>query len=96
MQEHRGIDEVTERRRLWLSWLELPWEVVRGDLKAEMRRVGMSQDDLTFELRTNGYRLSQKTVSYWLSGKAVRPPTMDALQALSRVFAKVSVGRWTK
>jgi hypothetical protein len=88
-----------QRQRLWLSWLELPWESVRDDLIAEMRRVEMSQGDLAFELRTAGYRVSQNTISRWLGAeetRGVRPPTMDALQALVRVFARVSVGDWAK
>jgi transcriptional regulator with XRE-family HTH domain len=96
MQEHRATDHLADQRRqdLWLSWLYLPWDVVRTRLLAEMRRVGMSQADLAFEMRIAGYRLSQKTVSYWLSGQAVRPPTMDAARVLVDVFAKVAVGQW--
>ena len=92
-------EEVIERRKLWLSWLELPWDVVREDLAGEMHRVGMSQADLAFELRTAGYRVSEKTVGRWLGAeeaRGLRPPTMDALQALVGVFARVSVGDWAK
>lgn len=91
--------EVIERKRLWLSWLELPWDSVRDDLIEEMHRVGMSQLDLAFELRSAGYRASQNTVGRWLGSegvRGVRPPTMDALQALVQVFARVSVGEWAK
>jgi hypothetical protein len=92
-------NEVMERRKLWLSWLELPWDAVREDLIAEMRRVEMSQGDLAFELRTAGYRVSQNTISRWLGAedvRGVRPPNMDALQALVQVFARVSMGDWAK
>jgi hypothetical protein len=44
-------NEVVERRKLWLSWLELPWDVVRDDLIGEMHRVNMrllSPDDLPY------------------------------------------------
>jgi hypothetical protein len=89
--------EVMEMRRLWLSWLELPWDTVRLDLTKEMQRVGMSQEDLAYELRRSGYYIGQKTVSYWLgSSTRKKSPPMDAVQALVAVFARVSVGDWAK
>jgi hypothetical protein len=89
-------NEVIERRKLWLSWLELPWDVVREDLISEMHRVGMSQEDLAYEMRDAGYRVTRGTITYWLSRQGKKAPTMDALQALVQVFARVSVGDWTK
>jgi len=89
-------NEVTERRKLWLSWLELPWDVVSEDLKAEMHRVGMSHEDLAFEMRTNGYRVSHRMAGNWLGAGQVRTPTMEALQVLVGVFARVGVGDWAK
>ena len=86
----------TARVQLWLSWLELPWDVVSLDLKNEMRRVGMSHEDLAFELRTSGYKVSHKTIGNWLGNEQVRTPTMEALKALVEVFARVSVGDWAK
>ena len=89
-------NEVIERRKLWLTWLELPWETVRDDLIAEMHSVGMSQEDLAYELRRNGYPVTKASVSNWLGQRSKRPPTMDALQSLVAVFARVSVGDWAK
>jgi hypothetical protein len=89
-------NEVTERRNLWLSWLELPWDVVREDLRNEMQRVGMSHEDLAFELRSNGYRVSHRTIGNWLGNEQVRTPTIGALQVLVGIFARVAVGDWSK
>jgi hypothetical protein len=91
-------NEVMERRRLWLSWLELPWESVRHDLISEMHRVGMTQEDLAYELRQAGFRVTTKTIGNWLNGRTRNGQalTMDALRALVQVFAKVSVGDWAK
>lgn len=91
-------NEVMERRRLWLSWLELPWESVRDELISEMRRVGMTQEDLSYELRRAGFKVTTKTVGNWLSGRTRdgSAPTMTALQALVQVFAAVSLGDWAK
>jgi len=89
-------NEVVERRKLWLSWLELPWDTVREDLIAEMRRVGMSQEDLAYELRKNGYPVTHATVSNWIRQNTARAPSLDALQILVSVFAEVSLGSWTK
>jgi hypothetical protein len=89
-------NEVMERRNLWLSWLELPWDQVRRDLLAETQRVGMSHEDLAFELGQAGYRVSHATVGAWLGGRSKKAPTMEALQALVQVFARVSMGDWSK
>lgn len=90
-------NEVIERRKfVWLTWLELPWETVRDGLVAEMHNVRMSQEDLAYELRREGYPVTKATISNWLGPRSKRPPTMDALQALVSVFARVSVGDWAK
>jgi transcriptional regulator with XRE-family HTH domain len=92
-------NEVIERRkRFWLTWLELDWETVRENIISEMHSVGMSQEDLAYELRRNGYPVTKATISNWLGRRPTvkRPPTMDALQALVTVFARVSAGDWAK
>jgi hypothetical protein len=89
--------EVIERRKkLWLSWLELPWDVVRDDLIAEMHRVGMSHEDLAHELRNAGYSVTHVTVGNWLGGRSRKSPPIEGMQALVQVFAGVSVGDWSK
>lgn len=82
-------------RTLWASWLDHPWEWVRHDLSDEMASVGMTQEDLAYELRTEGYRVTQATVSKWLNGKTSKVP-LEALQALVGVFARVRSGEWAK
>jgi transcriptional regulator with XRE-family HTH domain len=88
--------EVIERRSLWLSWLELPWDQVRNDLVALMQANGMSQEDLAYELRRAGHVVSKSSIHNWLSHKVQRSPSLDALQALVEVFARVSMGDWAK
>jgi hypothetical protein len=95
-KEVNMTEDVIERRKLWLSWLELPWDVVREDLRAEMQRVGMTHQDLTFELRSLGVRVAVKTVGNWLRDGSHGPTTMDSLQGLVSVFARVNTGAWTK
>ena len=90
-------DVVEERQRIWLSWLDLPWDIVRKELADEMARVGMSQEDLAFEMRQVGYgRVSYSTLGDWIKGRSKKPPPLDASIALVRVFARVSLGEWTK
>lgn len=84
-----------ERRELWLSWLELPWDQVRVQLLNEMKDCGMTQDDLSYELRREGFRVSHGTINNWLTGKVTRVP-LQALQALVAVFARVRAGVWAK
>ena len=82
-------------RTLWLSWFDKPWEWVRVELATEMAAIGMTQEDLAYELRTEGYRVSQTTVSKWLNGTTSKVP-LEALQALVGVFARVRLGEWAK
>jgi transcriptional regulator with XRE-family HTH domain len=88
--------EVIERRSLWLSWLELPWDQVRDDLVELMQAKGMSQEDLAYELRRSGYVVGKSSINNWLSRKVQRSPSLDAMQALVEVFARVSTGDWVK
>lgn len=90
-------DVMQERREefLRLSWLELPWDQVRQDLLKLMERTQMSQEDLAYELRSSGYRVSHGTVNNWVNGRVKSPP-YDAVRALVKVFARVSVGDWAK
>lgn len=82
-------------RIIWASWLDRPWDWVRHDLANEMAAVGMTQEDLAYELRTEGYRVTQATVSKWLNGRTGKVP-LEALQALVGVFARVRSGEWAK
>ena len=58
--------------------------------------MGMTRDDLMYELRLSGYPVSHGTVVNWLRGNTVKGPTMDGLQALVAVFASLRSDSWTK
>jgi len=82
--------------QLWISWLYMPWDAIRAELRSEMRRAGMSQDDLAYELRRNGYSVSHGTVVNYLNGHGKRAPSFEAVQALATIVARVRAGDWSK
>lgn len=88
-------EAIRERRDLWLSWLETPWDLLRDHIAEEMRRVGMSHDDLAFEMRAAGYRVTSRSIGNWLR-RPKHGPTFEAIQTLVEVFARVSAGEWSK
>ena len=101
--ENRGVSSPPERKeermptrvdeagaRIWLNLLELPWEEARLEVRTEMARLGVSQDDLAYKLRRNGYKASANTVKGWLRGEAA--PRYDGVREIVLVLARVSAG----
>jgi hypothetical protein len=77
--------------RIWLSLLEMPWdEDGRLEVRREMSRLGVSQDDLAYKIRRNGYGVSANTVKAWLRGEAA--PRYDGVREIVLVLAAVSAG----
>ena len=85
--------EVMERM-LWLSLLEKPWEEARLGLRDELERMGMTHDDLLFELRRDGYKVARSTLGAWLRGEGQRAqgPPVEGLRAIVAVVARAGLG----
>lgn len=79
----------TAERTLRLSLLELPWGQARLLVRTEMRDLGLSQEDLAFELRMEGYRCTAKTVGRWLREDGT-VPSFDALRGIIAALARNS------
>ena len=76
--------------RIWLSLLEMPWEDGRAEVRKEMGRLGLTQEDLAYKLRRSGYRVSLGTVKAWLRGQMA--PRYDGVREIVLVLAAVSAG----
>jgi transcriptional regulator with XRE-family HTH domain len=55
-----------------------------------MGRLGLTQEDLAYKLRKNGFTVSRRSLVSWLNGEA--SPRYDGIREIVMVLAAVSAG----